>query len=988
MNYVSFNKIPRILIFIFILLVTLILARCNFINDVKPTATNGYLDLSSWNLDTDGNIKLDGEWEFYWNELLSPENFDTATNLKAHLIEIPVAWNKAESFDLTAKGYATFRLNIKTSDSDKNKILALNIPVITSSYKIWVNDEELTEVGEVATKKDEATQYVKKNSIIFKHDSNELILTIQVSNYSYSVGGIIQSIRFGIDENILSERDVNLIIQMIILGLNFSIGIYHFILFLKNRKNTSYGWFSLLTIAISLFNLIIQNNMYIFSPKWFLSGPGSRTMIFVICLLYISWMGFIKRVFPEEMRDSLFYIIKKVSIAQFILAVILPLELLSSYVIYLQAIAGGVAYISILTIYKAIKNKREGAYLIFIGCLVVLGISINDILYSKYIINTLYLSDIGLSLMLVLQTIFLSTKLSKEYKSLESFSQNFLNLDEYKDDIIDFSNLKNNDIILNLKKIDLAPIIDVVLTIVGNIRNSNKINIISKLHQESIFINADEGRVQQILYNIIGNALKYTDEGFVTIETKLKDGFVIVSISDTGIGITKQKFSSIFKSIEKVDYSISSEYGGTGLGLSISKNLVELHGGEIWGDSKLGQGTTFHFSIPAYKADIEANNISNKSCKGNYKIKRYSDEKYVPGYAQLLINSFTPDTDARILIVDDEPTNIQKLYSYLRLSNYNVEVSTSGEDALNKIDKNDNKYDIILLDIMMPKMSGYEVCENIRKTYSKYELPIILMSAENHPDYIITGFKVGANDYITKPFEKIESLARIKTIVSLSKSFAKTKKQMQENENLVKEIFHTQEEIIIMLGDIAESKSNESGLHIKRVAKYSELIAEIYGLSKSEIELIRLASPMHDVGKIAISDSILNKPGKLTYDEFQQMKLHSQIGFDMLKSSNRELMKTAAIIAQQHHEKYNGSGYPHGLKEKDIHIFGRIVAVADVFDALIQDRVYKNAWKLDEIIDFFEKEKGNHFDPVLIEIFLKNLDKFLQIKNDLDIKPY
>ncbi|MFE8699837.1 DUF3369 domain-containing protein [Cytobacillus sp. FJAT-54145] len=201
-----------------------------------------------------------------------------------------------------------------------------------------------------------------------------------------------------------------------------------------------------------------------------------------------------------------------------------------------------------------------------------------------------------------------------------------------------------------------------------------------------------------------------------------------------------------------------------------------------------------------------------------------------------------------------------------------------------------------------------------------------------------------------------------------------------ENLYLNKEVELSQREVIFTLGEIAETRSKETGYHVKRVAEYSKLLAMISGIPEEEAEMIRLASPMHDVGKIAISDDFLNKPGKLTYEEYEVMKTHAVIGYDMLKHSKRSIMKTAAIIALQHHEKYNGLGYPHGLKGEEIHIYGRITAIADVFDALGSDRVYKKAWEMERILTLFKEERGEHFDPHLVDLFLKHIDQFIAIK--------
>lgn len=201
-----------------------------------------------------------------------------------------------------------------------------------------------------------------------------------------------------------------------------------------------------------------------------------------------------------------------------------------------------------------------------------------------------------------------------------------------------------------------------------------------------------------------------------------------------------------------------------------------------------------------------------------------------------------------------------------------------------------------------------------------------------------------------------------------------------ESALLTMEIEETQKEIIFRMGEIGESRSKETGNHVKRVAEYSYLLALELGMSQDEAELLKIASPMHDIGKVAIPDAVLNKPGKLTEDEFKLMQNHTLIGYNLLRNSTRHILKTAAVVAYEHHEKWNGRGYPRGIKGEEIHIYGRITAIADVFDALGSDRVYKKAWELDRILQLFQEERGEHFDPDVVNAFFKQLPAILRVR--------
>lgn len=222
--------------------------------------------------------------------------------------------------------------------------------------------------------------------------------------------------------------------------------------------------------------------------------------------------------------------------------------------------------------------------------------------------------------------------------------------------------------------------------------------------------------------------------------------------------------------------------------------------------------------------------------------------------------------------------------------------------------------------------------------------------------------------------------------LSVDEIEAKIEDGLIEITNLNHEIENTQKEVVFTMGSIGESRSKETGNHVKRVAEYSQLLARYYGLSPKEAEMLKQASPMHDIGKVAIPDAVLNKPGRFDEAERKIMDTHAALGYEMLKHSNRPLLKTAAIVAYEHHEKWDGTGYPRGLSGEDIHIYGRITALADVFDALGSDRCYKKAWDDEKIFNLFKEERAKHFDPKLIDIFFDHLDEFLKIRDSLKDK--
>jgi len=251
----------------------------------------------------------------------------------------------------------------------------------------------------------------------------------------------------------------------------------------------------------------------------------------------------------------------------------------------------------------------------------------------------------------------------------------------------------------------------------------------------------------------------------------------------------------------------------------------------------------------------------------------------------------------------------------------------------------------------------------------------------SHDNKLIAEIEAFKEEYINISDKLIKEIRRQDKIMARS-----DKRQQKEYDELMAlkiEIEETQKEIIFTMGAVGESRSKETGNHVKRVAEYSYLLAKYLGLPQKECEMLKQASPMHDIGKIAIPDAILNKPARFNDEERAIMDTHAQLGYDMLKSSNRSLIKTASIVAHQHHERYDGAGYPNKLAGEDIHIYGRITALADVFDALGSKRVYKPAWDDEKIFKMFKEEKGKQFDPKLVDIFFEHLDEFLEIRDKM-----
>lgn len=342
-------------------------------------------------------------------------------------------------------------------------------------------------------------------------------------------------------------------------------------------------------------------------------------------------------------------------------------------------------------------------------------------------------------------------------------------------------------------------------------------------------------------------------------------------------------------------------------------------------------------------------------------------------------------------VVDDLPTNIVLVTEVFKNDpDLMVKTSSSGREFLAGAER-EGYPDLLILDLMMPDMDGLAVMEALKPIRSKRFFPIIVISAISEKNIIIRALSQGADDYVTKPFFIDELRVRVSNMLKIKERDECLNISLDVMEtNLLEKLRmleSTQMETILKLGKAAEFRDDETGRHIERIAEYVDIITNHLGLSRDQRTSLKNAAPMHDVGKIGIPDEILLKPGKLTSEEFQTIKLHTVIGARILGGTSLPMLETAKEIALSHHEKWDGSGYPLGLKGTEIPLSGRIVAIVDVFDAVTSDRIYKTAWPVDEALELIRSQREKHFDPAVTDAFLACTTDILRIRNDHRDEP-
>lgn len=338
----------------------------------------------------------------------------------------------------------------------------------------------------------------------------------------------------------------------------------------------------------------------------------------------------------------------------------------------------------------------------------------------------------------------------------------------------------------------------------------------------------------------------------------------------------------------------------------------------------------------------------------------------------------------QILIIDDTEINLI-LFGALIKKLDDCEAHTFSESRVALQWAQENVPDLVIVDYMMPDLDGLEFIRLLRETSGRKMVPVLMITANDQKQIRYRALDLGANDFLTKPVDKVEFLARVRNMLSLNQA----RRQLADHASWLagevrkatREIVLRERETVYRLSKAAEYRDPETGAHILRMAHFSMFIARELGMSVDDQQLLLEAAPMHDIGKVGIADKILLKPGRLTASEFEIMKQHATFGYELLKGSSSRVLAAGAEIALGHHEKFDGSGYPQGLKGEAIPIFSRIVAVADVFDALTSERPYKKAWTLEAAVDFLTNGSGTHFDPACVQAFLNAWEDVLSVRS-------
>jgi len=775
------------------------------------------LDLNNWEPGQSEALSLTGQWAFYWERILSPGEAESALQAPDVTVNIPSVWNNyiLNGKKLPGYGYGTYLLKVVNVTSGKQ--LSLRIPTFSTAYDLYINDRLVSSNGTVAKDKEHHDAYYNPQIVTFTPNGTSFDIMIHVSNFTYARGGMWYAINLGTPEQIAKVDRTITIKDLLLFGSLITMAFYYLMIFLLRREDKSSLYFVFMCIIFAS-RTAIYGSFFIYS---LLPDINFRTLVSIdyitLCCFSVCAAFMIGELFPKENHKHLQRSFLIYASAMTLIFNLTPISFFTRFVYLVQALAILIGAYSIATLIVAYLRDRKDALTLLTGSLVVISCAIHDIMYHNNVIlsNIGELVPFGLFILLFLQAFVLARRFSEAFKDVHTLSQKLLTLDRIKDeflantshelrtplsgilgitgamlkgsdgelneqqrqnlsimaasgrrlanlvnDILDYSKMKNGDIQLNIRPVQIRGLIVTVIDVFKHLSISKDCDIFADIPEDLPAVMADENRVAQILYNLVGNAVKFTVDGSVKVSVKKIDGSLEFCVSDTGIGIPENKLDDIFKSFEQVDSSLTRRRGGTGLGLPITKHLVELQGGTIRVESDEGSGSRFYFTLPMTEGAIP---------ETDYDI--LLSETNVPAMEEIRVLSESKG-DPNILLVDDDTINLLAASSILRTEGYGITVANSGNAAL-EILKNRTDYSLVILDVMMPEISGYEVCRRLRENKSGFELPILMLTAKASTEDLVTGFQAGANDYLFKPFEPEELIARVKTLTGLKISVDK-----------------------------------------------------------------------------------------------------------------------------------------------------------------------------------------------------------------------
>lgn len=624
-----------------------------------------------------------------------------------------------------------------------------------------------------------------------------------------------------------------------------------------------------------------------------------------------------------------------------------------------------------------------------------------DELKTQFFANINHELRTPLTLMLAPLHMLLTGKMGKisasQKDTLETMQRNGYMLLKLINNLLDLTKLEEGKMRLKIKNVDFLDYVSSLLSTVKPMAEQKNIKLYFQHPPDRIDLSIDPDQFEKVILNLLSNALKFTPEnGKVTVYVEEKKHTVSLIVEDTGIGIPSNMLDSIFDRFSQVDGSKSRSHEGTGIGLSLAREIVDLHGGAIKARSNPGQGSSFMVEIIKGHKHYSSDVLDRREVDTPVGLKRRDSDvdgpkvqDIVTDYRRLqLVDLEKVDIsseaaaahaahDIQLLVIDDS-TEVLKLMKMLLADEFDLEMAESAEEGLRILKK--KSPDLVLCDVMMPGMDGHSFCRKVKADETLKHIPVILVTARTGADMVAEGIESGADDYVSKPFDSVELKARIHSLLRIREVESELALANQNLKMRTSDLMDQQRSLFLStvksLVSAIDAKDEYTRYHSTRVTEYSLKIARSMNLSEKEQEDLELASLLHDIGKIAVPERILNKPGPLTDEEFAYIKEHPARGESIL-SPMVELNEIARVV-RAHHEHYNGTGYPDGLKGLGIPLGARIMSVADAYDSITSERQYRKAASHRVAVKEITRCSATQFDPNVVQHFLEICSSFIE----------
>lgn len=765
----------------------------------------------------------------------------TEQNFIQDYVEVPGLWNRMDP-PLPGFGYATYRLNILLPEEPAT--YSFDIPYMATAYSFFLNGEKVYSSG-IPGKSRDTTTPLSKPGVVTRtlQGSNEII--IHVANFHHRNGGMWHPIKMGLETAIKERHLQRLGMQFFIWGALAIIGIYHLVIFLIWQKDYIALYLGFFTLLMA-FREVLTGDV-IFS-QIFPGFPYEWRMRFEYWTFFLglfSFTEYFRRLYFQEVHFIIARIISLAGLLGFIFTLLTPLRLFSHSIplfLYFLAVCGFYGFYVVL---KALfhSKKKDSIIMLFSMVLMLVGLTAS-FLHFTFIFRSSEFFPAFFLVFIMLQSVIFARRVGRSHKEVEALSEKLVEMDRLKDefmastsheirtplngmigiaesilqskkriepylrkdielivesgrklsnlvnDVMDLSRLQHHDLKLSKAPLDLFDQVEMVLNLSRPLTDGKSIELINNIGENLPPLYADETRFIQIMHNLIGNAIKFTDEGFVQVDAFIENGMFTISVEDSGQGVKDEDKEKIFESYTQLESVDTRRHGGTGLGLPITRNLVNLHGGKIHVEDGRTGGARFVFSLPA---DISENDSANTLEK--FKPKAEPEPLFSLGEYKKSVTNDSNSTDSEskeyyieetksgnILIIDDESINRTVLKRQLGHAGYTVFSSASGKEGLEILEN--EHIDLVILDLMMPEMTGYDVCKIIREDHTASDLPVLILTAKSSISNMIQGFEAGANDYLIKPFERRELLARTEALIGSSKGNRSEKKLISIQKDL------------------------------------------------------------------------------------------------------------------------------------------------------------------------------------------------------------